>query len=174
MKTLIALIFTCITVLSPALRAADEMQGRDKQSRLDKPVYGSIEGALAVATQSKRAIFAIIYNPKNTKGMGSNDRILSFFADSEEVRTIIKSNFVQVFLSAASQSTKKLVPNTDEIVGPIIVILDSTGKIIAREKMSDGFGALAQVKKFVEINPSILRNQQVVDLLARFRRNKKN
>jgi tetratricopeptide (TPR) repeat protein len=30
------------------------------------------------------------------------------------------------------------------------------------------------VKKFVEINPSILRNQQVVDLLARFRRNKKN
>lgn len=30
------------------------------------------------------------------------------------------------------------------------------------------------VKKFVELNPSILQNQQVVDLLARFRRNKKN
>ncbi len=29
------------------------------------------------------------------------------------------------------------------------------------------------VKKFVGINPSILQNQQVVDLLARFRRNKK-
>ncbi|HTL07907.1 MAG TPA: tetratricopeptide repeat protein [Chitinophagaceae bacterium] len=30
------------------------------------------------------------------------------------------------------------------------------------------------VKKFVELNPSILQNQQVVDLLARFRRSKKN
>jgi len=30
------------------------------------------------------------------------------------------------------------------------------------------------VKKFVELNPAILQNQQVVDLLARFRRNKKN
>jgi len=30
------------------------------------------------------------------------------------------------------------------------------------------------VKKFVSINPSILQNQQVVDLLARYRRNKKN
>ena len=30
------------------------------------------------------------------------------------------------------------------------------------------------VKKFVELNPSILQNQQVVDMLAKFRRNKKN
>ena len=30
------------------------------------------------------------------------------------------------------------------------------------------------VKKFVALNPSILQNQQVVDLLAGFRRNKKN
>jgi len=28
------------------------------------------------------------------------------------------------------------------------------------------------LKKFVELNPSILRNQQVVDLIAKFKRNK--
>ena len=28
------------------------------------------------------------------------------------------------------------------------------------------------LKKFVELNPSILQNQQVVDLIARFKRNK--
>lgn len=151
MKTLITLIIALIAVLSPTLSAADEMQGRDKQSHLDKPVYGSIDGALAIAAQSKKPIFAVIYNPKNTKGLGSNDRILSFFTDSEEVRTTIKSNFVQVFLSASSQSTKKFVPNTEEIIAPTIVILDTTGKIVGREKMSDGFGALAQVKKFVEM-----------------------
>ena len=152
MKTAVAaLAFTLLTVLPSARSVADDMRGRDKGSKLDTPVYGSIDGALAVAKQTGHPIFAVVFNPNNTKGLDSNERVLGFYADKEEVRTTIKKNFVQAFLNATSQSTKKHITNTDQIKHPVIVIMDKDGKELAREEVESIHGALKQVQKFVAL-----------------------
>jgi hypothetical protein len=144
-------VLAILAFLSLALMAADDMRGRDRGSKLDTPVYSTIEGALTIAKQSGRPIFAFVYSPANTKGLDSNERVLGLYTDKEEVRTMIKKNFVQAFLNATSPATKKHIANTDQIKHPVIVIMDKDGKELAREDVESIHAALKQVQKFVAL-----------------------
>jgi hypothetical protein len=152
MKTILsALILALLSVLPSTSPAADDMRGRDRGSKLDTPVYSTIEGALTVAKQTGRPIFAFVYSPSNTKGLDSNERVLGFYTDKEEVRAEIKKNFVQAFLNASSPATKKHIANTEKIKHPVIVIMDKDGKELAREDVESIHAALKQVQKFVAL-----------------------
>jgi len=87
--------------------------------------------------------------------------------------------FIGEFYEEASEQVQAALKHTDN--KPLFLYYYSA-VCLAWGKTKEGLLQLERalhkapklVKKFVELNPSILQNQQVVDLLAKFRRNKKN
>jgi tetratricopeptide (TPR) repeat protein len=92
---------------------------------------------------------------------------------------LICALYIAEFYEEATEQVKAALKHTDN---KSIFLYYYSAICFAMGKSKEGLlqleRALAkaprQVKKFVELNPAILQNRQVVDLLARYKRNKSN
>ncbi|MBS1654473.1 MAG: tetratricopeptide repeat protein [Bacteroidetes bacterium] len=89
------------------------------------------------------------------------------------IRCLYKANFFEEALEQV-KAAKRITNNKPLFIYYQGAILFGMGKskeaILQLEKAMEAAPKL--LKKFVELNPSILQNQQVVDLVAKFKRNK--